>query len=295
VSRLRFGLLTGLVGAVTGCLCSLVALGGILLWSGTMRDSVATPVPTTEAIRAPSAVLAPSPTASETRAAVPASTMTPSATATATWSPSPTSSLAPTWAPCPTPSATEQQPGTPSLSSARVVGIVDGDTIEVEIEGQVYGLRYTGIDSPEPGQPGWLEAMEANRRLVDGQTVRLEKDVSETDQYGRLLRYVYLGDLLVNAELVRQGYASAVPYPPDVSRQDLLAQLEQEARREGRGLWASSPVSTEPSSWNCVGNLYNCGDFSSCEEVMSYWQACPGDPSRLDGDHDDKPCESICQ
>jgi micrococcal nuclease len=294
VSRLRFGVLAGLLGAAIGCLCSVVALGGVFLASGVMRESAATAVPTTKATPSCATVLALTPTASETRAAVFAATMTPSAAATATWSPSPTSSWTPTPSPCPTPATTEQPPGTPSPSSARVVGIVDGDTIEVEVGGQIYGLRYIGIDSPEPGQPGWWEATEANRQLVEGQTVRLEKDVSDTDQYGRLLRYVYVADLLVNAELVRQGYASAVAYPPDVSRQDLLAQLEQEARREGRGLWASWPESTEGPSWSCVGNLYNCGDFSSCEEVMSYWQACPGDPSRLDGDHDGRPCESLC-
>jgi micrococcal nuclease len=200
-------------------------------------------------------------------------------------------------APSPTPAATEQliEPApSPAISQARVVGIVDGDSIEVEIAGQVYGLRYIGIDSPEPDQPGWWEAMEANRRLVEGQTVRLEKDVSDTDQYGRLLRYVYVGDLLVNAELVRQGYAVATAFPPDVAYAELFGQLEAEAQQEGRGLWASTPVTRQGPTWNCLGNLYNCGDFSSCEEVKSYWQACPGDPSQLDGDHDGKPCESLC-
>jgi micrococcal nuclease len=67
------------------------------------------------------------------------------------------------------------------------------------------------------------EATDANRQLVEDRTVYLEKDVSETDQYGRLLRYVFLADgTLVNAELVRLGYAQSVTYAPDVRHQNLL-------------------------------------------------------------------------
>jgi endonuclease YncB( thermonuclease family) len=180
------------------------------------------------------------------------------------------------------------------MTEARVSRIIDGDTIEVEIGGQVYALRYIGVDCPEPGQVGWLDAAEANRQLVGGQIVRLEKDVSETDRYSRLLRYVYVGDLFVNAELVRRGYATAMTYPPDVAFSDLFVELEREARAAGRGLWAA-PTPISGTGWNCIGNIYNCGDFSSCAEVMSYWHACPGDPSRLDGDHDGVPCESLCR
>jgi len=70
-----------------------------------------------------------------------------------------------------------------------------------------------------------------------GKTVRLEKDVSDTDKYGRLLRYVFVDDLLVNAELVRLGYAQAVTFPPDIRNQNLFLQLQNEARNAGRGLW----------------------------------------------------------
>jgi micrococcal nuclease len=131
-------------------------------------------------------------------------------------------------------------------TEARVTDVVDGDTIKVDVDGQVYTVRYIGIDTPETVHPDepveWMgpEASEANRRLVEGQTVYLETDVSETDRYGRLLRYVYLADgLFVNAELVRLGYAHAVTFPPDVKYQDLLLKMQQEAREAGRGLWAS--------------------------------------------------------
>jgi len=126
---------------------------------------------------------------------------------------------------------------------AQVVNVIDGDTIEVSIEGQVFKVRYIGIDTPEtkhpdePIEPFGPEAAAKNKELVGGQVVELEKDVSETDQYGRLLRYVYVGDLMVNAELVRLGYAQVSTYPPDVKYQELFLQLQQEAREASRGLW----------------------------------------------------------
>jgi len=79
---------------------------------------------------------------------------------------------------------------------AKVIRVIDGDTIEVGIQGSLYKVRYIGIDTPEvvhPPEPAEYfskEASEKNRELVDGRTVRLEKDVSETDEHGRLLRYV---------------------------------------------------------------------------------------------------------
>jgi micrococcal nuclease len=180
------------------------------------------------------------------------------------------------------------------MTEARVIGVLDGDTIEVELDGQIYRLRYIGIECPEPGRYGWERAAEANRQLVEGKTVQLERDISDKDHYGRLLRYVYVGGIFVNAELVSRGFATAWTYPPDVAYADLFVQLEREAREEGRGLW-SEPTPTLGPTWNCSGNLYNCGDFASCDQVMSYWEACSGDPSRLDGDHDGKPCESLCR
>jgi len=71
-----------------------------------------------------------------------------------------------------------------------------------------------------------------------GKVVYLERDVSEVDKYGRLLRYVYVDDIFVNAELVRAGLACAKAYPPDTKHQDYLEKLEQEARQTGRGMWA---------------------------------------------------------
>jgi len=128
-------------------------------------------------------------------------------------------------------------------NAARVVRVVDGDTIRVSLGGKEVTVRYIGIDTPEtvdprrPVQPFGKEASERNKNLVEGKSVRLEKDVSETDRFGRLLRYVYVNDDMVNATLVREGFAHAVSFPPDVKYQDLFRQLEREAREAKRGLW----------------------------------------------------------
>lgn len=131
----------------------------------------------------------------------------------------------------------------PASIEAEVTYVYDGDTIEVRISGQEYRVRYIGIDAPESTyehDPYGPEATAKNRELVAGKRVRLEKDVSEIDRYGRLLRYVYVGDVMVNAELVRLGYAQASSFPPDIRYQALFARLQQEARAAGRGLWGVS-------------------------------------------------------
>ena len=102
-------------------------------------------------------------------------------------------------------------------------------------------MRYIGIDAPEIHpqlEALGAEAWQANRQLVEGKEVRLERDVSETDRYGRLLRYVYVDKIMVNAELVRRGLAVAKSYPPDTKYQDLLEEMERQARMAGKGMWA---------------------------------------------------------
>lgn len=122
--------------------------------------------------------------------------------------------------------------------TALVTQVIDGDTIVIE---GGFRVRYIGIDAPEihPQLEAYgMEALQANRELVEGKEVRLERDISETDKYGRLLRYVYINGTLVNAELVREGLAYAKAYPPDTKYQDYLEELEAEAREAGRGMWA---------------------------------------------------------
>lgn len=118
----------------------------------------------------------------------------------------------------------------------KVVRVIDGDTV---VLGSGARVRYIGIDTPEEGAPFYQEAAEANRRLVEGKTVRLEMDTSNGDRYGRLLRYVYRDDVMVNLELVKQGLAEAKAYPPDTKYQTQLEAAELEARAAGLGMWSA--------------------------------------------------------
>jgi micrococcal nuclease len=115
-----------------------------------------------------------------------------------------------------------------------VVEVIDGDTIVIE---GGYHVRYIGIDSPEIDEYYYLEAKQMNAELLDGKKVRLESDITDKDKYGRLLRYVYVGDVFVNAEMVRQGCAWAMAYPPDIKYLVYLEAMEKEARQLKRGFW----------------------------------------------------------
>jgi micrococcal nuclease len=184
-------------------------------------------------------------------------------------SPTPGASPAPAGAPAGAPTSPPLPAG---LQGALVVNVVDGDTIDVRIDGNEYRVRYIGIDTPETVDPRrpvgcfGREASERNRELVGGQTVGLERDVSETDDFGRLLRYVWLGERMVNATLVEEGYALAATYPPDVRHAGLFAELQSEAREAGRGLWAECST-PEPSPAASGGGGGDC-DFSGTEEAV---------------------------
>ncbi len=127
----------------------------------------------------------------------------------------------------------------------QVVRVIDVDTIQVCcVFGDRVEVRSIGVDTPETHhpmrgvEPYGLEASEANRKLVDGKTVRLEFDVQQFDKYGSTLAYVYLeDDTFVNAWLVEHGYAMVMTVPPNVKHQELFLRLQREAREERRGLW----------------------------------------------------------
>ncbi len=218
---------------------------------------------------------------------------------------------------------------TGKTTNAKVVRVVDGDTIVVSYGGKQYKVRYIGIDTPEtvdPSSPvGWMgpEASAANTKLVAGKSVVLEKDVSETDRYGRLLRYVWVKTgvtwLLVNLELVREGFASASTYPPDVKYVDVYVAAQAVAATSAFGLWGSEPeptVAPEPTERptpkptvkpkakptakpsNCHPSYTPClpivGDLD-CPEVRAMGKApvhvIGPDDYRLDRDGDGLGCE----
>lgn len=129
----------------------------------------------------------------------------------------------------------------PSVILARVTRVIDGDTFEIESGEHV---RLIGVDAPEsvkPGTPvecfgkassGYL------RMLIEGKEVRLERDRTDRDRYDRLLRYAYLGDMLINENIVREGYAESVAYKPDTAKQEIFDHAEALAKAEQRGRWA---------------------------------------------------------
>ncbi len=131
----------------------------------------------------------------------------------------------------------------PSALQGAVVRVVDGDTIRVRVGTRVERVRYIGVNTPEIRHPrkseelGGREALALNRRLVEGKTVRLELDVQSHDRHGRLLAYVWVGETMINAELVRLGYAQVMTVPPNVRHHDLFLRLQRDARQAGRGLW----------------------------------------------------------
>jgi len=136
--------------------------------------------------------------------------------------------------------------GAKRSDAARVVRVVDGDTVVVRTAGHDERVRYIGVDTPESVKPGtpvqcFAKAASAeNRRLVEGQEVRLVGDAEARDRYGRMLAYVYRkrDGLFVNAELVRRGYARVLTIPPNVAHESEFRRLARRARAAGRGLWS---------------------------------------------------------
>lgn len=207
----------------------------------------------------------------------------------------------------------------------KVVNVVDGDTIKIETGETV---RYIGIDTPEtvhpdkPVQCYGKEASDKNTTLVEGKIVELEKDISEKDKYGRLLRYIWLGDMLVNETLVREGYAQSSSYPPDIKYQDRFLAAQKLAREEQKGLWGAvcaitatpqptkkptqAATTTNTGDATPTGAQSNgsngtyacncsktCGQMSSCAEAQYQLNVC-GCTAR-DADDDGVACDSDCQ
>jgi endonuclease YncB( thermonuclease family) len=198
--------------------------------------------------------------------------------------------------------------GQRSSFEARVVRVVDGDTIVVAHSGRREKIRLAQIDAPESNQPHGDAATRALSALVLQREVRIVPVAS--DRYGRLVAEVYQGDTHVNPTLVQQGHSWVYHrYAVDASlneqernardaRRGLWALPESErrppwdwraARRAGKSRAASKPAADLPAE--CATRRY-CRDMRSCDEAMFFLQVC-GFRS-LDGDGDGVPCESIC-
>lgn len=123
-----------------------------------------------------------------------------------------------------------------------VTRIIDGDTFEIETKQKV---RLIGIDTPELNKANaaapecfGTQAAQKLSVLILNKKVRMEKDLSETDRFGRLLRYVYIDNIFVNQYLVETGYALSTTYPPDIKFEDTFATAQKIARENKRGLWS---------------------------------------------------------
>lgn len=220
-------------------------------------------------------------------------TLPPAATASPTLSPAPALAEG---AECISTSTTSQV-GT-------VTRVIDGDTIEVQLQdGVTYRVRYIGIDTPDRDEPWFTESAQANNELVAGKTVTLVKDVSEVDQYDRLLRYVLVENVFVNYELLRLGLADSVTYPPDVACTDTFLETARAAREMGAGIWGQAPAQDESTPVDS-SERRNCDPSYptvcippyppdlDCKDIPHRrFQVVPPDPHFFDGDFDGLGCE----
>lgn len=201
-------------------------------------------------------------------------------------------------------------PGFAETLGCRVVGISDGDTLTcLTAQKQQVKVRLAEIDTPERAQPYGSRSRQALSDLAFGKDVIL--DVQERDRYGRTVARVQAGGTDVNRELVSQGAAWVYrAYNRDKS---LLA-VEAEAKAARRGLWSLAETDRmppwewrkagkkqirptlatidEPSSFQCGTKTY-CKEMSSCAEATFYLHQCG--LTKLDGDKDGRPCESLCR
>ncbi|GGA52815.1 hypothetical protein GCM10007416_27380 [Kroppenstedtia guangzhouensis] len=149
------------------------------------------------------------------------------------------------------------------LEKGRVIRVIDGDTVVVEIGGKEEKVRFIGVNTPETNHPKigveyyGKEASHYTKDRLEGKEVRLELDEEKRDQYGRLLAYLWLKDELFNATLVKEGYARIMTVPPNVKYQETFLRLEREARKKDAGLWRKEDDQEAKTGQDegCVGKI----------------------------------------
>lgn len=162
---------------------------------------------------------------------------------------------------------------------AKVVRVIDGDTIELE-GGQK--VRYIGIDAPEQTTAECFarESTAKNRELVIDKVIELEKDVSETDRYGRLLRSIFLDDIFINQYLVQEGFAKASSYPPDIKYQQLITDAQTQAQSQNKGLWSGCQGESPRGDCLIKGNISSSGEKIYHLPGQKYYEKTIIDESR---------------
>lgn len=161
-------------------------------------------------------------------------------------------------------------------TTANVSKVIDGDTIQIETGEKV---RLLGINAPERGQPYYEEAKTRLEELVEGKEVKLRGDVVTNDQYGRLLRYVFINGKHVNVMLVREGQANVYVIPPNVNYENELYEAQNAAINEGIGIWERSKSNSVCSN-GCIGIAYFHYDaegndcYNLNDEYVTFKNAC---------------------
>lgn len=181
--------------------------------------------------------------------------------------------------------------------------IFDGDTFEIE-DGEI--VRMLCIDAPEKGEEFYNESTLFLSNKILNKSVRLLKDTSNRDIYGRLLRYVFLDEEFLNSLVVEKGLARAYYYTPDTSMFQTIKNAEKIAKSKELGIWEIAEVAeinntpttnfSNSTSPDCLTNKYNCADFSSQSEAQKIYDSCGGvsnDIHKLDRDKDGTACESL--
>lgn len=206
----------------------------------------------------------------------------------------------------------------------RVIKVIDGDTVSVDVSGKTETVRLIGINTPEivdPRKPVECFGKEASNKakeILTGKSVKLESDntAGERDKYNRLLRYIFLDNgTNFNKMMIGEGFAYEYTYNLPYKYQTEFKQEEQEAKIARRGLWASgvcdsvqssvqsltptiAPIIPSQKQGNhiCSYNAYNCTDFSTHAEAQAVYEDCGGvnnDVHSLDRDKDGSACESL--
>ncbi len=185
-----------------------------------------------------------------------------------------------------------------------VTFVVDGDTVEIKNGNRI---RLIGIDSPERGESFYNESRNALEDMVLNKKVRLEKDISDTDRYNRLLRYIFIDGVFINKEMVRQGYATAYPYEPDTTYKNEFSLVEKDAKLSKIGIWSQQSLKSidditqentnQADNYTlpvCASSDCDCSHFSTHEYAQWFHNNHdPYDSHRLDRDNDGIACESL--
>jgi micrococcal nuclease len=271
------------LGALVHGVFGMISSGALIVASRPTPTLTVTPTMTFTAIPTSTNTRTPTPKPTSTITASPTATITPTVTLTPSMTYTPTEDLSfYNVAAC--------IPKNTSVQKGKVVQVVDGDTIHVLLEdGNTYTVRYLGMNTPESGRPYYTESTSANSEMVFQKNVILIKDVSETDQYDRLLRYVIVGNKFVNLELVKTGFAEAETFPPDVACADTFVAAQSEAFASQLGLWTATqtPIPSAPEviivTVNKVAEYVDIKNTGNVDVDLSGWnlvsergnQGCP--------------------